>query len=292
VVVQRVTQRQISDSALRGLQASLARTQTLQEQLSSGRRVSKPSDDPSGTAAAMKLRSQRRADEQYLRNIDDASGRLATADSALMAISDRLRRARELVVASGNGALSSEGRSALGVELTSISSEVTDLLNTRWLGRPIFGGTVAGDRAVDPTSGTYLGNDLPVTARISREATLRVDVKGTDVGADALPATLTQISSDVVNDPAALQANLAALDAAASKVLTSLGDVGARAARLETTKTNVDSERLDFTSRISQTEDVDLPETIMNLSAQQVAYQSALGAAGKILQVSLLDYLR
>ena len=86
--------------------------------------------------------------------------------------------------------------------------------------------------------------------------------------------------------------DLVALDAALSQVLTALGDVGARAARLETTRANVEAERLDLTARISENEDVDLPETIMRLQSQQVAYQAALGAASKVLQVSLVDFLR
>ena len=75
-------------------------------------------------------------------------------------------------------------------------------------------------------------------------------------------------------------------------MLQALGDVGARTARIEATRTNVDTQRLDLTARISENEDVDLPATIMNLQSQQVAYQSALGASAKILQTSLLDYLR
>jgi flagellar hook-associated protein 3 FlgL len=75
-------------------------------------------------------------------------------------------------------------------------------------------------------------------------------------------------------------------------VMQALGDVGARAARVDSTKDNVDSHRLDLVARISENEDVDLPETIMNLQSQQVAYQSALGASAKILQTSLVDFLK
>jgi flagellar hook-associated protein 3 FlgL len=82
------------------------------------------------------------------------------------------------------------------------------------------------------------------------------------------------------------------LDAVSSKVLQALGDVGARQSRIDSAKANVDAERLDLTARISQNEEIDLPEAIMKLQSQQVAYQSALGASAKILQTSLLDYLR
>ena len=166
-----------------------------------------------------------------------------------------------------------------------------DLYNTRWLDRPVFGGTTPGFVAVD-SSGTYVGNDAPIVARISRDATMRVDTSGTAAGADTLPALLDQIANDVTTNTGAVGADLTALDSELSKVLQTLGDVGARAARLDTTKNDVESEQMDFTSRISENEDVDLPATIMNLQASQVAYQSALGAAAKILQVSLIDFLR
>ena len=288
----RVTYRSISDAALRGLQANLANTQQLQEQLSSGRRVSQPSDDPSATGASMQLRSQRRADEQYLRNIEDATGRLNVTDGALTQISDRIQRAQALLTQSRDGALDSNGQAAIAAELTSIRDEVIGQYNTRWLDRPIFGGTVQGSNAIDPNTGTYLGNDAPILARITRDSTLRVDTQGISAGADTLPGVLAQAATDVASNPSAVASDLDALGTELSKVLTSLGDVGARAARLDTTKTNVDSERLDFTSRISENEDVDLPQTIMNFQSQQVAYQSALGAASKVLQTSLMDFLK
>lgn len=291
-MVTRITQSAISASALRGLQASLGRSQDLQNQLSSGRRVSRPADDPSAAAAAMKLRGQRRADEQYLRNADDATGRLTQADSALTGISAQLRRARELVVQAGNPSIPASARLAIQAELGSIRDSVVDQFNTRWLDRPVFGGSAASPVAIDKASGAYLGNDATLEVRISRDATVRTDVKGTDVGADTIPDLLATIAGNVVTDPTTTATDLAALDGEITKVLEGLGDVGARAARIDTTRANVDSERLDFTARISENEDVDLPEAIMKLQSQQIAYQSALGAAGKILQVSLMDYIR
>jgi flagellar hook-associated protein 3 FlgL len=290
--ISRVTQRGVSDAALRGLQASLARTQKLQNELSSGRRVSTPGDDPAAAASSMALRSQRRADEQYLRNSDDAAGRLNMADNALTQMSDRVRKVRELLIQSGNGALGDSDKAAIAAEINAIKGEVKDLYNTRWMNRPVFGGTNASDVAVDPDSGTYVGNDAAIMTRISREATIRTDVKGTDVAADSLPALLDQISANITSNPSALSADLGALDGARDKILQALGDVGARAARVEATKNSVDSERLDFTSRISENEEIDLPLTIMNLESQKVAYQAALGAASKIMQSSLVDFLR
>lgn len=273
------------------MQGALSRTADLQEQLSSLRRVQRPADDPAAATAAMALRSKRRADEQYLRNGSDATGRMNTADQALQQLSDRIRRVRELAVQSGSGALSGGDRATIAAEITAIRGDVIDLFNTRWLDRPVFGGTVAGGDAVD-TGGVYIGDDGAVETRISRDATVRVDVKGSDVGADTLPGVLATVAANVVSDPAALAGDLDALDAELDKVLTGLGDLGARAARVGSTIASVEVERLNFTARISENEDADIPETIMRLQSQQVAYQTALAAASKILSVSLADFLR
>jgi flagellar hook-associated protein 3 FlgL len=288
----RVTQGQISAATLRGLQSALGQLQTTQAQLSSGKRIGVPSDDPSGTATAMTLRSQQAADEQYLRNIDMVTARLNVTDSTMTSISDRLRSVRQLLVQAQNGALSTDSRTALAAQASALKGEIVGLYNTTYLDRPVFGGTVTGRQALDPTTDAYLGNDQPVTARISRDATIRIDVKGTDVAADTVPALLDRIVSDLAAGIAIPPADFDDLDAASSKVLQALGDIGAREARIDATRSNVDSQRLDLTARISENEDVDLPATIMTLQSQQVAYQAALGASAKILQTSLLDYLR
>lgn len=286
----RITQRTIADTALRGLQGNLSRMQTLQNQLSSGRRVSKPSDDPSATVSAMTLRSRRAADEQYLRNIDQAIGRVTVTDNTLTQLSDRLRAIRDVVVQSRNGALGMDSQSALSANVEAIRLEIVDLYNTSYLDRPVFGGTVPGQTAVDST-GAYVGDNEPVEVRVSGDALVRVDVTGIAAGADLVPGMLATVAANV-GVGAASDTDLQALDDALSQVARALGDVGARASRINSTRDQVDSHRLDLTSRISVNEDIDLPEAIMNLSAQQVGYEAALRSAAKIQQTSLVDFLR
>jgi len=290
VTSSRITQRTIADTALRGLQGNLSRMQTMQQQLSSGRRVSQPSDDPSATVSSMTLRSRRQADEQYLRNMDTASGRLTVTDNALTSLSDRLREFRNLIVTSRNGALGQESQVGIAANMNAIRDEVLDLYNTTYLDRPIFGGTIQGVTAVD-AGGSYQGDDQPIQVRISTDALVRIDVTGHDAGADTVPTALTAIAQNVTTS-GATDADLDLLDSAISTVAQALGDVGARSARVSQTHDLVDSHRLDLTSRISVNEDVDMPEAMMNLSAQQVGYQAALQSAAKIQQTSLVDFLK
>ncbi|HST80434.1 MAG TPA: hypothetical protein VLL08_01695 [Kineosporiaceae bacterium] len=287
----RVTQRMISDSSLRGLQANLSRNAKLQEQLSSGRLVSRPSDNPSAATSSMQLRTQQRLDTQYLSNLGNAAGRLNTADSALQDISSLLLRAKELIVNAQDPSLPDAGRDAISAELIVIQKGVTDAYNTQWLGRPIFGGTVIGSLTIDPAAG-YVGNDKPVTARIARAVSIRIDVSGVAAGADVIPGLLGDLAATIDANAPDLTGLQDQLDAMHQQLLTTLGDVGARAAQVVSTKQRVDNEQLDLKTRISQNEDVDLPQAILELQSSSVAYQASLGAAGKILQTSLLDYLR
>jgi flagellar hook-associated protein 3 FlgL len=286
----RITQNTVADTALRGLQSNLERLQKLQGQLSSGRKVSQPSDDPSATVASMTLRSRRTADEQYLRNIDQAIGRLTVTDNALTQLSDRLRNVRDLIITARNGALGEASLSGVAANIDAVRSEILDLYNTTYLDRPIFGGTVFGLTAVD-ASGTYVGDGGAVEIRIATDAVLRVDVDGVAIGADTVPAELTQIAANIAAGTVG-DDDLDVVDAALNLVARAMGDVGARSERVNQTRSMVDSHRLDLTSRISVHEDVDMPETIMKLEAQRVGYEAALQSAAKIQQISLVDFLK
>lgn len=287
----RVTQRMLSDNALRGLQANLSRNAALQNQLSSGRLVSRPSDNPGAAVASMQMRSQQRMDDQYLNNIDNAAGRLQTIDSAMTDITDMVARAKSLIVNAQDQSLPQASRDALAAEITVIQQGVVDSYNTQWLGRPVFGGTVQGSVAID-ASGTYIGNDAPITSRVAREVSIRIDISGTASAADRLPQLLSDLAANISAGAIDASGYQDQLDAVTQTILTAHGDVGARASQVASTKSRVDTEQLDLKTRISNNEDVDLPKAILELQASSVAYQASLGAAGKILQTSLLDYLR
>lgn len=286
----RISQRMLVNTALNGLNANITRNQQLQEQLSSGRLVSRPSDDPAAATNSMVLRSQQRLQNQYLTNIDDAEGRLATAGSALQDLVSSINAVKDLVVNVNDSGLGGPSRSAIAAEIQEIRNSVVDTYNTTWRNRPVFGGTVQGSKAVD-ANGNYIGNEKQLVARIDRDVTLRTDVSGQAAAADKLPALLDKMVADIGNGDA-ITDDQDQLDNILNQVLTTIGDVGARGTQVDATKTRVTAGQLDLRGRIAQNEDVDLPKAILELQASQVAYQASLGAAGKVLQTSLLDYLR
>src|SRR3954469_10719172 len=114
----RVTESSIHTRVLANLQRSIQKGEKIQEQLSSGKQINRPSDSPTGTLQSMQLRGESRAQSQYLRSADDSIGWLSTLDGTLNDASTLVRRAQELTTRGLNaGAGSGDSRQALAVEL-------------------------------------------------------------------------------------------------------------------------------------------------------------------------------
>ncbi|PZM96429.1 MAG: flagellar hook protein [Actinobacteria bacterium] len=292
----RVTQQSIAARVLAGLQANLDRVGTLQERLSSGRIINRPSDSPTGTVAAMQLRSERRMMQQYVRNADDGLGWLNTLDATLTSISSQLNRVRDLTLQamSSGAAASAEAREALAVEVENIREALIGLANTRYLDRPVFGGTTPGTVAYE-MDGTYVGDDGQVWRTVGDGTKVRVDVTGPETfgtGSTQLFAVLSSIAQNMRSNTTALGADLDNLDAAITRIRTQLADVGARANRVMNMRQTAEDRLLTLDTQLSEVESVDLPETIMQLRLQEVAYQAALAASARVIQPSLLDFVR
>lgn len=291
----RITQRSVADRALLGLQTNLDRLGTLQQQLSSGRAISQPSDSPVGTVSALQLRSTISENAQWSRNAQDGLGWLGTIDSALSSARTSVLRVRDLTLQGLNGGASSpQALNAIATEVDQLRNSLIGDANTSYLGRPVFGGTTTGKTAYD-SAGNYLGDANPVSRTVGANQQVRVESTGPEVfgtGSGGLFQVLSTISSDLRNNPSALSADLATLDSASNTMMTAAADVGSRYQRVDQMRQAADDRQVTLKSTLSGIEDIDLPKAMMDLQMQQVAYQSALGATAKAIQPSLLDFLR
>src|SRR5215213_2570352 len=292
----RITQRAVALTSLQGLNRNLDAVGRLQPQLTSGRLISAPSDSPTGTNRAMQTRSDQAASAQQQRNINDAKGWLEQTDSALQQMLDMTRKVRDLTVQGmSTGSNNDVSAQAIATETASLREGLLSLANRTIGTRPLFGGVTPGAKAYD-ASGTYVGlPGPPVTRRVSDTEVIQVDTPGPQAfgpaGAD-LFAIVDKIAADVVANPAALAGHLTDLDSVMKGMMTALADVGSRAARVEREE-QVNADRtLTLSSQLAETENIDLPNTMMRLQMQQVGYEAALSATAKALQPTLLDYLR
>lgn len=290
----RVTQRSISSTTTANLQHSLSQMQRLQDQLSSGRQLSRPSDSPTGTVTALRLRRDLRRGEQLVRNATDGIGWLATADTALTQSIDAMGRVRELALRGRNGSMSVEDRAAIATEVDALREHLLGIANTTYLGRPLFGGTAAGSVAYD-AAGVYQGDAGSISRTVLDGLSVRVNVTGPEVfgppGSDVF-TVLTNIADHLRNDPSQLGGDIAALDQRSVEVQTGLAQVGARYHQVEVMRDRTEGARIEAQNALAEVESVDLPKAITELNMQEVAYQAALAATSRVIQPSLLDFLR
>ena len=304
----RITQRSVSNTMLSGLQGNLSRMQKFQEQLTTGKQVSRPSDSPVKTVEALQFRSSIRRTEQYLRNANDGLALLGAADEALSSGLDLTARIRELVLRGMDDTLNEQGREALAKEIDTLRGSLLDVANTRYLDRPVFGGNVATSAAYslpDPSTsspgGAYVGDTDQAVRTVGSGVQVAVTVAGTavfgrDSDPDQLFVVLDELSQALQDGTASrharLDGGLVNLDKAINRMISSLGELGARFNRVENVKSAAEGTLVNLSNSLAEVEDIDLPKTIVELQMQETAYKAALGATARVVQPSLLDFLR
>jgi flagellin-like hook-associated protein FlgL len=295
----RITQRAVALTSLQGLNRNLDAVGKLQQQLTSGRVINAPSDSPTGTNRAMQTRGDQAAVAQQSRNLTDAQNWLEQTDSALQTMLSTTRRVRDLTVQGLNtGASSDVSSQALATEVTSLREGLLSLANLQIQGRPLFGGVTSGGQAYDPDTGAWSGlGGTPVTRRVSDTEKIRVDLTGPEAfgtpGND-LFAVVEKIAADMTSPTAAsaLSVHLADLDVIMKGMQAAVADVGTRASRVERLQQINFDRSVALTQQLGETENIDLPNTIMRLEMQKVGYEAALSATAKAIQPTLMDYLR
>jgi flagellar hook-associated protein 3 FlgL len=292
----RITHRAVAQTSLQGLNRNLDAVGKLQQQLTSGRLISKPSDSPTGTNRAMQNRSEQASVAQYARNVSDASNWLQMTDSTIRDMLETTRRVQVLTTQGANtGAMDDVSRNAIAVEVASLRDSLLGQANTVVQGRPLFGGVTSGSKAYDSTTGGWLGVEgSTVTRRVSDSDKVRVDITGLEAFGpenDDLFAVVDRIAQDLITNPAALTTRLGELETVMDIMKGAVADVGSRASRIEREMQVITDRGLTLTSQLAETENIDLPHTIMRLQMQQIGYEAALAATAKAISPTLLDYL-
>src|SRR3954451_7858785 len=271
----RITQRSLAVTSLQNLNRNMEQIAKLQAQQSSGKTINKPSDDPTGTNAAMQTRQEMAGAAQYARNISDGLSQLDATDSALQNMLEQVQSARALTVKGLNdGTLSPASRLAIQTEMKGIRESLLGLANTSIKGQPVFGGVTSGPTAY-AADGTYTGfggaGGVPVveiTRQVSAVDAVRVDITGpeafgeTTANSRDLFTIVNDIATDVVDDPDALSGHLAALDGALDLLKKAAASIGTRTNRIETAKQVNADLQLTLETRSAAIENVDLAKTM------------------------------
>lgn len=295
MVMIRTTQNMVVHRSLTSLQAGLGRLAQTQEKLSTGRNINRPSDSPTDATTSMKIRVQVAQTTQHVRNAQDGLGWLDVTDTTLSAMADNLRRVSELALQGANASVTGTTSQALATEVAQIREGLLAQANTTYLDRPIFGGVTAGPRAFDDT-GAYVGLDSPVQRTVAAGVKVRIDVPGIEVvGPDGanlftdLDALTTALRD---GDKAGIQAGIAAISQRQKAISNAQAAVGAAYNRVDAAERKGSDALVTLQSQLSEVENTDLPQAMVDLQMHEVAYQAALASTARVMQPSLVDFLR
>lgn len=292
----RVSSTQMADRSLYSISTAYARLDTAQRHVNTGRRIEKPSDDPSGTAQVLGLRARLGEIEQFGRSMDQAKGFMSTTETALDGVSALIRQARSYALSGANDTLDGDTRAALATQIGNIIGQITQIGNSNYGARHVF----AGQRTDAPAfvgsayqGGTDDAGDGAIFMDIGRGESIRVNVTGEAVltpvieKLEALRLHVAYGESDKVS-----REDLAALDTEISSVMSARADLGSKIQRVENTRQRNDALKVNFTAFMTDIEDVDMPTAIVELQTAQTAYQAAVQSTAFAYQTSLLDFLR
>ncbi|MFE4197571.1 flagellar hook-associated protein FlgL [Paenarthrobacter sp. NPDC056912] len=295
-MLNRVTNQMMSASAQRNLQSAQSRLAGLQERALTLKNISRPSDDPAGAAQSIAMRAQLSAATQYGNNISDGNGWLAAADTALGLSTNVLNRVRDLVVQASNGTLNTTAKEAIAVEIEGLGKDLLTQANTQYLGRNVFAGSSDTDGAFsNATPPTYNGaGNGSVERRVDGERTVRVDSDGGTIFGDGAGSVFALVSDVVADIRSGVNPNarLGALGDRIKAVIDGRSDVGMRQARLGQAQESLEGMKATLETQRARVEDMDLGKAVLDLKLQETNYQVALAVTAKVLQPTLMDFLR
>ncbi|MFK9115390.1 flagellar hook-associated protein FlgL [Peribacillus frigoritolerans] len=291
----RVTQSMLTNNMLSNLSSSYEKMSKLQEQVSSQKKFSKPSDNPVAAMMGMGYRTNLNQIGQYQRNIAEATNWIDSTDDAITESVSAMQRIRELTVQGSNGTYEGEQLKTITEEIKQLKEHLITLGDTQIGGKYIFNGQDTNVRPSSVKDGN--GNTVYGTGDINLEVfsgiSLKINTDGSKIFGDALAAggSIDQ-TIEALENGGDVTGTLEGLDATINTFLGMQAQVGARQNRIELMTDRLKQQEVFATEILSKNEDVDIEKAIMDLTTQESVHSAALSIGAKIMQPSLLDFLR
>ncbi|AWI13577.1 flagellar hook-associated protein FlgL [Caldibacillus thermoamylovorans] len=285
----RVTQSMLSNNMLRNLSNNYNKMGKLQDQLTTQKRITRPSDDPVVAMLGLGYRDSLNKVQQYSRNISEATNWLDSTDDAISQGVKVLQRIRELTVQASNGTYEEAQRGAIAVEVDQLKDQLETIAQTQVGGKYIFNGENTNKA---PTVGNFSEGDVEL--EIFDGIKLNVNTKGSELFKSVFN-TLDSLKSKLEDKTASdtdISGFLDTLDSEIDHFLKIQADVGAKQNRVDMMKDRLSSQETIATEIMSKNEDVEIEKVITELITQESVQRAALSVGARIIQPSLVDFLR
>lgn len=296
----RISSNTLSDAMVRQIQQLTSDQAKLQTQVSTGRRITQPEDDPAAVGRVLNLQSQLRQVTQFGANADRAKALAQESYSGLQGLKKISDRAGELATL-GTGTLGTDAIKAYATETDQLIEQAVQLANTQSGGDYIYGGTavdvppfsVTRDADGAITAVTYVGNSGQAAIPLSEATTVSPSTSGaTNTGIGDFITTLISLRDALkAGNNTAVSSTQANLTASEDVVINAMAENGGMQTRIEAAQSQQDDRTTSIAGLVSNESAADLPSTIVKLNQTQTAYQAALASAAKIMNLSLLDYI-
>ena len=302
----RITNNMLINNMMQSLSSNLLRTQKYFNQLATGKKISLPSDDPIVASKALKLRTDVSEIAQYKRNTDDATAWMDITEATMSQMTDLVHRMKEITNQAANGTNTDEDLLKIREEAAELRSQLISLGNATYAGRYIFSGYKT-DKPLLNDDGTYnidVNNSEQIKFEIGIGDNININVPGSDlfnrtiVGAaagnksefvDTFDKVISAMDSD---DKTELSNLLGDLDDELGNLLRVRAGLGARMNRVELTANRLEDDNVNFTKLMSKNEDVDIAASIMRLQNEENVYRASLATGARVIQPSLVDFLK
>ncbi|MEF9951647.1 MAG: flagellar hook-associated protein FlgL [Clostridium sp.] len=317
----RITNRVMVNNYLHNLNRNYTEMGKLQMQLSTGQKVSRPSDDPFVVTRTMELKSSIAANERYKQNIEEARGWTDTEEMALGQMNDVLQKVRELTVkASNDGALSDADKNAISTQLQQLKEQLVEIGNTSYDGRYVFSGQATTQKPFEifkdpkdpnnPNNGKviYKGSNAGLDKELAPGVSLDIGISGSEFFKDKYTSSVPGVTDPYIDNSgifstidkliASIDGGgdtsglIGALDANIENITTIRSASGARQNRLEDMHAKNGSETFNMTTLLSKTYDIDVAEKFMEAKVMESVFQASLKVGSMVMQSSILDFLR
>jgi flagellar hook-associated protein 3 FlgL len=291
----RVTPQMVSQQFIKNTQKNNSEISKIQQQIASGRKFDKISENPIDALKGLSNRSSLMQIEQYQKNVQDGIEWLTSTDDALDNATNVLHRVRELMIQASNDTMGEDVRKNVANEMMALKEQLGTIANTKFQGRYLFS-------AADPTKPPYESGELKNIApnntlqwNIAQGQSMEVNVGTGNVFVASDGQNLFKLIDQIAKDLNLGQnpnSHLSKLDAQMDNMLTQRTTVGAKHNVLELAANKLDKANF-LTQKIwSEREGTDVAKAYMDLSAQESTLKASLNAGSKIMQISLADFLR
>jgi flagellar hook-associated protein 3 FlgL len=288
----RVTNKMMADNIAAQLSRQTEQMNKTQEQIVTGKRINRASDDPSGISSVLSYRSTIANLDQYNDNIGTAKLHIDTVDSVLGMVSDLLGQAKDIAYDTAP-----DMRAEMAQEVSALRDQVLQMANYQLDGKYVFNGDTTDTPPYSSGTWTYdsgdtgtkdviIGENLSVGITADGSAIFGPDTNNVFQSLNRLETALN--AGNATN----IEAEISVLGSAVDRINTVRAQNAGIYKRLEATENHYSYFKSNVQDMLSSTEDADIASAIIDFKVQQTTYESTLATSSMVLQKSLIDFLR